>query len=104
MIPAPDGGYPGGNTAEGAPFQTKAFVAGIRGVTTENNDAVPVLIDSAGQLGTVSSSRRYKTEINPIEKASESILALQPVSFRYKVHKDTTRNFGLIAEDVAKRR
>jgi hypothetical protein len=49
-----------------------------------------VLIDSAGQLGTVSSSRRYKTEINPMDKASESILALKPVSFRYKVHKDST--------------
>jgi Chaperone of endosialidase len=85
-----------------APFHTRAFVAGIRGVTTENNDAVPVVIDSAGQLGTVSSSRRYKTDIQPIEQASESILALKPVTFRYKVHKDTMPNFGLIAEDVAK--
>jgi uncharacterized coiled-coil protein SlyX len=85
-----------------APFHTRAFIAGIRGVTTGNNDAVPVLIDSDGQLGTVSSSSRYKTDIKPIEKASESILALQPVSFRYKVHKDTTPNFGLIAEDVAR--
>ena len=63
---------------------------------------MPVVIDSDGQLGTVSSSRRYKTDIQPIEQASESILALKPVSFRYKVHKDTTPNFGLIAEDVAK--
>jgi hypothetical protein len=85
-----------------APLQTRAFIAGIHGVTTGNNDAVPVLIDSDGQLGTVSSSSRYKTDIKPIEKASESILALQPVSFRYKVHKDNTQNFGLIAEDVAK--
>jgi trimeric autotransporter adhesin len=85
-----------------APFHTRAFIAGIRGVTTENNDAVPVVIDSDGQLGTVSSSRRYKTDIQPIEQASESILALKPVSFRYKVHKDTMPNFGLIAEDVAK--
>jgi hypothetical protein len=85
-----------------APFHTRAFVAGIRGVTTENNDAVPVVIDSAGQLGTVSSSSRYKTDIQPIEQASESILALKPVTFRYKVHKDTMPNFGLIAEDVAK--
>jgi hypothetical protein len=50
----------------------------------------------------MSSSRRYKTDIKPIDKASESILALKPVSFRYKVHKDTTPNFGLVAEDVAK--
>jgi hypothetical protein len=85
-----------------APLQTRAFMAGIHGVTTGNNDAVPVLIDSAGQLGTVSSSSRYKTDIKPIEKASESILSLQPVSFRYKVHKDTRPNFGLIAEEVAR--
>jgi hypothetical protein len=58
--------------------------------------------NSDGQLGTVSSSSRYKTEIKPIDKASESILALKPVSFHYKVHKDTTPQFGLIAEDVAR--
>src|SRR5262249_25127943 len=62
---------------------------------------VPVLIDTAGQLGTASSSRRYKTEIKPIGEASESILALKPVSFHYKTHKDTTPQFGLIAEEVA---
>jgi Chaperone of endosialidase len=70
-------------------------------VTTQNADAVPVLIDSAGQLGTASSSRRYKTDIKPIDKSSESILALKPVSFRYKLHEDRTRQFGLIAEEVA---
>jgi uncharacterized coiled-coil protein SlyX len=63
---------------------------------------MPVVVDSDGQLGTVSSSSRYKTDIKPIEKASESVLALKPVSFRYKVHKDTKPNFGLIAEEVAR--
>jgi hypothetical protein len=62
---------------------------------------MPVLIDSAGQLGTASSSRRFKTDITPIDKASESIFALKPVRFRYKVHSDTTPQFGLIAEEVA---
>jgi hypothetical protein len=90
----------GGNVGFGP--QTATFIAGIRGVTTGNNNAIPVMIDSAGQLGTVSSSLRYKTEVKPIDKASESILALKPVSFRYKVHKDTTPQFGLIAEEVAK--
>ena len=60
-----------------------------------------MVIDSAGQLGTVSSSRQYKTDIKQIDKASECILALKPVSFRYKVHKDATPQFGLIAEEVA---
>ena len=86
----------------GANVTNSCFIGNIRGITTQNNDAVPVMIDSAGQLGTVSSSSRFKTDIKPIEKASESILALQPVSFRYKVHKGTTPNFGLIAEEVAR--
>ena len=43
----------------------------------------------------------YKTDIKPIDKSSESILSLKPVSFRYKVHKNSTRQFGLIAEEVS---
>jgi hypothetical protein len=85
----------------GANVTNSCFIGNIHGITTANNDAIPVLIDSAGQLGTVSSSRRYKTDIKPMDKASESILALKPVSFRYKVHKDATPQFGLIAEQVA---
>jgi hypothetical protein len=77
------------------------FINNIHGVTTLVNDAIPVLVDSFGQLGTVSSSRRFKTDIKPMNNAGESILALKPVSLRYKVNKDTTPNFGLIAEDVA---
>jgi hypothetical protein len=82
--------------------QSSCFIAGIRGLTTGNADAVPVLIDSAGQLGTMSSSRRFKKEIKPMDKASEAILALKPVSFQYKSDTKGTRQFGLIAEDVAK--
>jgi hypothetical protein len=77
------------------------FIGNIRDITTQFPDAIPVVIDSAGQLGTFSSSRRFKTDIKPMDKASESILALKPVSFRYKVHKDRTPQFGLIAEEVA---
>jgi Chaperone of endosialidase len=80
---------------------TRAFIAGIRGVTTGNMDTVPVIIDSAGQLGTVSSSLRYKKEIKPMDKASEAILALKPVTFRYKNAKKDAPQFGLIAEEVA---
>jgi hypothetical protein len=81
--------------------QNKAFVAGIRGIATGNNDAIPVVIDSAGQLGTMSSSRRFKTEITPMDEASEAILALRPVTFRYKTNVKGKPQFGLIAEDVA---
>ena len=90
-----------GSKINGANVDNTCFIGSIRGVTTQNADAVPVLIDSAGQLGTASSSRRYKTDIKPIDKSSESILALKPVSFRYKLHEDRTRQFGLIAEEVA---
>ena len=55
----------------------------------------------SGATGHISSSRRFKTDIKPIDKASESILALKPVSFHYKVHKNATPQFGLIAEEVA---
>jgi hypothetical protein len=85
----------------GANVSNTCFINNIRNVTTQNNDAIPVYIDSASQLGTASSSRRYKTDIKPLDKASESILALNPVSFRYKLHKDATPQFGLIAEEVA---
>jgi hypothetical protein len=79
----------------------KTFIDGIRGVTTGFNDAVNVVIDSAGQLGTISSSRRFKKEIKPMENASESILGLNPVTFHYKSDAKGTPQFGLIAEEVA---
>jgi hypothetical protein len=81
--------------------QTRTFIAGIRGVTTGNANAIPVLIDTSGQLGTTSSSRRFKKEITPMDKASEAILALNPVTFQYKSDKNGTPQFGLIAEEVA---
>jgi len=81
--------------------QTRTFIAGIRGVTTGNNDAVNVVIDSDGQLGTMSSSRRFKKEIKAMDKASEAILALKPVMFHYKSDTKGTPQFGLIAEEVA---
>jgi predicted ribosome quality control (RQC) complex YloA/Tae2 family protein len=84
------------------PAQTRTFIAGIRGRTTANANAVPVVIDSAGQLGTASSSRRFKNEIKPMDKASEAILALKPVTFHYKSDNTRTPQFGLIAEEVAK--
>ncbi len=78
--------------AVGAPVDDSCFIGNIRGVTTQNNDAMPVLVDSAGQLGTANSSERFKTDINAIGKASEAILALNPVSFRYKANKKVRHN------------
>jgi len=81
--------------------QNRAFIRGIRGVTTGNNDAIAVVIDTAGQLGTTSSSRRFKKEIKPMDNASDAILALKPVTFHYNSDKTNTPQFGLIAEEVA---
>jgi hypothetical protein len=66
--------------------QTSAFVAGISGVAVAGG--VGVLIDANGHLGTVVSSARYKDNIQPMAKASEPILALKPVTFRYKPELD----------------
>ena len=85
----------------GRDVNNSCFIGHIRGVTTANADAVPVLIDSQGQLGTASSSRRFKKEIQPMDKASEAILALRPLTFHYKNDSTNTPQFGLIAEDVA---
>jgi hypothetical protein len=61
-----------------------------------------VYVDSDGRLGVNTSSRRFKEEIGPMDKASEVIYSLKPVSFRYKTEIEPTRplSFGLIAEDV----
>jgi hypothetical protein len=98
-------GGPGdaGTTRIGQPFfQTRTFISGIRGVATGNDDAIPMVIDSAGQLGTVSSSQRFKVDIKPMDKTSDAILALEPVTFHYRNDSKSTRHFGLIAEQVAK--
>jgi uncharacterized coiled-coil protein SlyX len=85
----------------GANVSNGCFIGRIRDVTTANADAIPVMIDSAGQLGTTSSARRFKKEIQPMDKASESLLALKPVTFHYKSDNTSTPQFGLIAEEVA---
>ena len=64
--------------------QNKTFIAGIRGKTTGAANAVSVLIDSNGQLGTVSSSRRYKEDIVDMGDATDRLLDLRAVLFRYK--------------------
>src|SRR6266550_3087604 len=84
------------------PAHAATYIAGIRDATTGIADALPVLIDSAGQLGTMSSSRRFKSEIRPMDKESEPVLGLKPVTFHYKSDAKGTTQFGLIAEEVAK--
>jgi hypothetical protein len=85
----------------GANVSDTCFIGHIRGVTTINANAIPVVIDSVGQLGTTSSSRRFKREIQSMDKASEAILSLRPVTFHYKSDKTNRPEFGLVAEEVA---
>ena len=82
--------------------QTDAYIAGITGTTVPTG--VAVIVDADGHLGTTTSSGRFKEAIKPMDKASEAILALKPVTFRYKheLDADGIPQFGLVAEDVAK--
>jgi len=75
---------------------------GISGATVAGG--VGVIIDTNGHLGTVVSSERFKDNVQPMDKASEAILALEPVTFRYKheLDPDGIPQFGLVAEDVEK--
>jgi uncharacterized coiled-coil protein SlyX len=63
-----------------------------------------VFVDANGKLGTSTSSARFKDDIKPMANASESILALKPVTFRYTKELDPNGvpQFGLVAEDVEK--
>jgi hypothetical protein len=82
--------------------QKAAYMQGISGATVPSG--VAVFIAGNGQLGTVQSSARFKNEIKPMDEASEAILALRPVTFRYKEELDPDKipQFGLVAEEVEK--
>jgi hypothetical protein len=92
-----------GTPGTGNGQQDRAFIAGIWDATTIGL-GVPVLVDSSGQLGIFSSSRRFKQDIEALEEESDRLLDLHPVKFRYQedaTKGDTTLQYGLIAEEVA---
>src|SRR5262249_10639365 len=62
----------------------------------------PVIVSDTGQLGTVVSSERFKKDITAMDKVSEAVLSLRPVTFHYRMDTKGTPQFGLIAEEVAK--
>jgi hypothetical protein len=80
--------------------QTSAYIRGISGATVPSG--VSVIVDTNGHLGTVQSAARFKEAVKPMDKASEAILTLKPVTFRYKDDPDGIPQFGLVAEDVEK--
>ena len=83
-------------------FQSNTYIAGISGVTIAGG--VPVIIDVNGHLGSTTSSERFKDEVKPMDKASEAILVLKPVTFHYRkeLDPDGIPQFGLVAEQVEK--
>jgi Chaperone of endosialidase len=89
-------GHPGANVSD------TTWIGNIYGVTTQSGTTAPAIVSDGGQLGTVASSERFKKDIVTMEKASEAILSLRPVTFHYKTDSKDTPQFGLIAEEVAK--
>ena len=89
------------NTTRIGTAQTKAFIAGVRGVTTGSATGIAVLIDANGQLGTVSSSASVKHDIRDMGDLSARLMQLRPVAFRYNAQgEDAPVQFGLVAEEV----
>jgi len=83
--------------------QTATFIAGINGVTAAGG--VPVIITPSGQLGTVTSSARFKFDVHSLGAVSDRLMSLRPVTFRYKESSPDGSHpvqYGLIAEEVAK--
>ena len=90
-----------GADVDGENVSNTCYVGNIFGVTSVG---ISVLVNSAGKLGTTTSSQRFKEEIKPMDKASEALFALKPVAFHYKKQIDPagTSQLGLVAEEVEK--
>jgi uncharacterized coiled-coil protein SlyX len=91
-----------GASVLGANVSNTTWIGHVYGVTTQSGATLPVIVSNDGQLGTVASSKRYKKDIATMDKASDAILSLRPVTFHYKTDTTGTPQFGLIAEEVAK--
>jgi len=87
---------------QGQDISDSCFIGNIFNAMAPSGSAV--FIDANNRLGTITSSKRFKEAIKPMDKASEAVLALKPVTFRYKQEIDSkaTPQFGLVAEDVEK--
>jgi hypothetical protein len=89
----------GANVA-GANVSNSCYIGSVFGQLSSGGTAV--FVNSAGKVGTSTSSRRFKDDIKPMDKASHALFALKPVTFRYKKEIDpaAAQQFGLVAEDV----
>ncbi len=91
-----------GAFVDAADVSNTTWIKNIYGVTTISGTTAPVIVSQDGQLGTVSSSARFKKDIADMGKSSEAILSLRPVTFHYKNDANAVAQFGLIAEEVEK--
>ena len=73
-----------GADVAGADVGNTTWIGGVYGVTTQSGTTAPVVVSDTGQLGTAASSERFKKDIATMDKASEAILSLRPVTFHYK--------------------
>jgi Chaperone of endosialidase len=89
-----------GAGVDGSNANDRCYIGNIWGEDVAG-DGTTVYVDSHGQLGWFPSSQRFKRDIQPMDEASEAILLLKPVTFRYKSDSKNTPRFGLIAEEVA---
>jgi len=91
-----------GALVAGENVSNSCYIGSIFGQTSSGGTAVSINAD--GKLGTITSSRRFKEEIKPMERSSEALFALKPVTFRYKkeIDREGIQQFGLVAEDVEK--
>ncbi len=91
-----------GALVSGEDVNYTTWIGNIYGVTTVSASTLPVIVSQTDQLGTMSSSRRFKKEIKAMDRTSEAILGLKPVTFQYKSDPAAAGpQFGLIAEEVA---
>ena len=88
--------------ADGDNVSNTTWIGNVFAVATQSGTTAPVIVSDTGQLGTVVSSERFKKDIATMDKSSETVLSLRPVTFHYKTDAKGTPQFGLIAEEVAK--
>src|SRR4029078_4051625 len=91
-----------GAQVAGADVSNTTWIANVYCVATQSGTTAPVVVSDNGQLGIAASSERFKKDIATMEMASEAILSLRPVTFRYKTDSKGVSQFGLISEEVAK--
>jgi Chaperone of endosialidase len=90
-----------GDNLGNASGSSACYIGGIHGQPYDAATGLSIRVDANDKLGTNPSSKRFKKDIKPMDKASEAILALKPVAFHYKSDKKSIPQFGLVAEDVA---